>query len=112
MLAITGHHFHDLIETHSQQDIDLDRLFMDVAVYNVRVMGPEHVEGVTHLACRAAIGRRGVAHINFPVDTQSQPVKKHSQRNVPGHSSAVLGRRAGCPAEEDLQHKDKIKELI
>src|ERR1700747_3674923 len=41
VLALTGHHYHDLIDTHGQQDVDLDRLFMDVAVYNTRVMGPE-----------------------------------------------------------------------
>src|SRR5256712_13861101 len=52
VLAITGHHFHDLIDTHSQQDVSLDRLFADVAVYNNRVMGAEHVCNVTHLACR------------------------------------------------------------
>src|SRR5579871_2392554 len=75
VLAITGHHFHDLIDTHAQQDVDLDRLYMDVTVYNARVMGPEHVEAVTNLACRTALSRRGVAHINFPVDTQSEPVK-------------------------------------
>src|SRR5207248_11318726 len=39
VLAITGHHFHDLIDTHAQQDVDLDRVYMDVAVYNARVMG-------------------------------------------------------------------------
>src|SRR5947209_6415255 len=39
VVAITGHHFHDLIDTHAQQDIDLDRVFMDVAVYHTRVMG-------------------------------------------------------------------------
>src|ERR671910_3578808 len=50
VLAITGHHFHDLIDTHAQQDVALDRVFMDVAVYNARVMGPEHVTGVTNLA--------------------------------------------------------------
>src|SRR5215470_5743139 len=33
VLAITGHHYHDLIDTFSQQDIDLDRVFADVAVY-------------------------------------------------------------------------------
>src|SRR6266576_2911600 len=76
VLAITGHHFHDLIDTHAQQDVDLDRLFMDVAVYNTRVMGPEHVCNVAHLACRTALTRRGVAHINFPADTQYLPVKK------------------------------------
>src|SRR6266581_8634198 len=39
VLAITGHTFHDLIGTHYQQDVDLDKLFMDVAVYNQRIMG-------------------------------------------------------------------------
>ena len=26
VLAITGHHYHDLIDTHAQQDVDLDRV--------------------------------------------------------------------------------------
>src|SRR5437899_7862256 len=34
VLAITGHHYSDLIDTHQQQDVDLDRVFEDVAVYN------------------------------------------------------------------------------
>src|SRR3954447_8962224 len=57
VLAITGHHFHDLIDTHAQQDVALDRVFMDVAVYNTRVMGVAHVENVAHVACRSAICR-------------------------------------------------------
>src|SRR5881296_543126 len=62
VLAITGHHFHDLIDTHAQQDVDLDRVYMDVAIYNARVMGPDHVSNVANLACRMALSRRGVAH--------------------------------------------------
>src|SRR5216117_113010 len=46
VLAITGHHYHDLIDTYAQQDVALDRVFMDVAVYNTRIMGPLHVENV------------------------------------------------------------------
>src|SRR3989440_11671248 len=46
VLAITGLQFHDLIQTHTQQDVELDKVFMDVAAYNTRVMGPEHVENV------------------------------------------------------------------
>src|SRR5215210_3655 len=65
VLAITGHHYHDLIDTFAQQDVDLDRVFEDVAVYNTRVMGAAHVENVAHLACRAALSYRGVSHINF-----------------------------------------------
>ena len=54
-LAITGLPYHDLNDTFTQQDVVLDRLFMDVAAYNTRVMGPTHVENITELACRTAI---------------------------------------------------------
>lgn len=111
VLAITGHHFHDLIDTHAQQDVDLDRVFMDVSVYNTRVMGPEHVAAVTNLACRTALARRGVAHINFPVDMQSMPVtsSRRSERNIKGHaSSEAFARRAALPAQGDLQHAADI----
>src|SRR5438270_8544702 len=36
VLAITGMAYHDLIHTFTQQDVELDKLFMDVAVYNQR----------------------------------------------------------------------------
>jgi len=108
VLAITGHHFHDLIDTHAQQDVDLDKLFMDVAVYNTRIMGVAHVAPVTNLACRTALSYRGVAHINFPVDMQDFTADERSQRDVPGHASATLARGAGLPAEEDLQYAEEI----
>src|SRR5579862_3348227 len=38
VLAITGMPFHDLIDTNAQQDVDLDRVYMDVAAYNTRIM--------------------------------------------------------------------------
>jgi pyruvate dehydrogenase (quinone)/pyruvate oxidase len=69
-------------------------------------MGPEHVEGVANLACRMALSRRGVAHINFPVDTQSMPVKKgtRSERNIKGHADTqARGHRAGIPSPADLR---------
>ena len=56
VLAITGHHYHDLIDTFAQQDVSLDRVFADVAHYSTRVMGPAHVRNVTDLACRTALG--------------------------------------------------------
>src|SRR4051812_20728391 len=103
VLAITGHHFHDLIDTHAQQDIDLDRVFSDVAVYSTRVMGPAHVANVTDLACRKALTMRGVAHINFPVDFQSQTAEERSARNVPHHTSDVPAYQGGLPPDDDLR---------
>lgn len=102
VLAITGHHFHDLIGTHAQQDVDLDRVFADVAVYSQRIMGPAHVENVATLACRTALARRGVAHINFPVDLQSMKAEKGSERNVPHHASNVFALGATVPCDDDL----------
>lgn len=108
VLAITGHHFHDLIDTYAQQDIALDRLFADVSVYSTRVMGPEHVRNVADLACRLALSRRGVAHINFPVDYQSQTPARRSERNIPRHTSDVPAASAGLPSESDLKRAADI----
>ena len=70
VLAITGHTFHDLIGCHFQQDVDLVKLFQDVAVYNERVMSPAHVQNVVDEAIKAALSRRGVAHLCIPKDVQ------------------------------------------
>lgn len=102
VLAITGMPFHDLINTHTQQDIELDRLFSDVAKYSARVMGPSHVENLADLACRTALAWRGVSHITFPVDLQEQDAERRSKRNVSGHTSDVFARSAGLPAEDDV----------
>jgi pyruvate dehydrogenase (quinone)/pyruvate oxidase len=103
VLAITGHHFHDLIDTHAQQDVNLDRVFADVSVYTTRVMGPSHVENVADLACRTALSYKGVAHINFPVDLQEQEGGRRSRRNVPDHTADVEARGARLPDEADLR---------
>src|SRR5688572_1673683 len=109
VLAITGTPYHDLIGTYTQQDVETDRLFADVAAYNARVMGPAHVESVTDLACRTALSRRGVAHLAFPVDLQSKEAeKKGSERNVPGHTSDVFARGARLPDEGALREAAQI----
>src|SRR4051794_40359445 len=54
VLALTGMAFHDLIGTLQQQDVELDKVFADVAVFNERVMGANHVENLVDLACRTA----------------------------------------------------------
>ena len=110
VLAITGMQFHDLLHTHTQQDVELDKLFMDVCVYNCRIMGPAHTENVVSLACRTALTRRGVAHVTMAVDQQSEPVKKdiRSMRNVKHHVSSVQSYQGGLPDENDLNAAAEI----
>lgn len=110
VLAITGMAYHDLIHTFTQQDVELDKLFMDVAVYNNRIMGAAHVENVTNLACRTALMYRGVAHITIPTDIQDQELSKdeRSKRNVRDHTAVAFARSAGLPAEAELHRAAEI----
>lgn len=103
VLAITGMPYHDLIGTHTQQDVELDKVFMDVAVYSQRLMSPGHVRNVTDLAVRSALSARGVAHLCFPVDIQDHEWEETSSRNVQGRGSEVLTSHRGLPAEDDLR---------
>jgi pyruvate dehydrogenase (quinone) len=43
-----------------------------------------------------------VAHINFPVDFQSQAAQERSPRNVPQHTSDVPAYQGGLPPDDDL----------
>ena len=76
VLAVTGMQYNDVTNTFSQQDVELDKLFIDVACYNNRVMSGAHMEPVVDLAIRSAIDQRGVAHITIPIDVQQQPIKQ------------------------------------
>ena len=89
VLAITGMAFHDPIGTHQQQDVELDKLFEDVSVFNQRVMAAEHVQ-ISPTACRTALSYHGVAHITIPADVQDFEVNHRSKRNVPNHNSEVM----------------------
>lgn len=104
VLAITGLPYHDLINTQTQQDVDLDKLFEDVTVYNARIMGPAHVRTTAELACRTALAYRGVSHLTMPVDMQSMPVSRaeRSKRNVPGHAGNLMAEGAHIATEEEL----------
>ncbi len=110
VLAITGLPYHDLIGTFTQQDVALDRLFQDVAVYSERVMGSAHMEPLVDLAVRSALSSRGVSHLTIPVDIQTQEVTKKaaSMRNPLHHTSAVYARSARLPDDVDMEHAADI----
>ncbi|HWE60815.1 MAG TPA: thiamine pyrophosphate-dependent enzyme [Chloroflexota bacterium] len=105
VLAITGHTFHDLIGTHYQQDVDLDKLFMDVAVYSERVMGPAHVVNVVDEAIKSALYNRGVAHVNIPKDIQDWAVDdaNRSMANIGSHSGDLFAPVHPVPSRDALQ---------
>jgi len=103
VLAITGHTFHDLIGTHYKQDLDLDKLFMDVAAYNERIMGPSHVYNVVDEAIKTALSQRTVVHINIPKDIQEWEMDgQRSAANVPAHSADIYKLSRPVPSLVEL----------
>lgn len=105
VLAITGMQFHDLIETFTQQDVDLTRAFNDVAVFNVQVSDAAHMESVASLACRSALAARGVAHISVASDVQEMSAGEadRSRRNRPGHSPNQWFEGSKRPDEVEIE---------
>lgn len=104
VLAITGLQYHDLIGTHTQQDVALDKLFIDVSVFNERIMGAAAAQNITELAIRTALARRGVSHITIPTDIQDQALDKdmRSPRNKPNHVSNEFAIGARRPTQSEL----------
>ncbi len=105
VLAITGMQFRDLTGTFGQQDVELDKLFMDVAVYNQRIMDAPHTGPVMDLAIRTAIMKRQVSHVTIPIDVQLEPLsdKDRSERNIAHHTSTVPAISGNYPQRSDLE---------
>jgi pyruvate dehydrogenase (quinone) len=105
VLAITGQTYHDLMGSHYQQEVDLISLFKDVSVFDQQVNGAAQVQALVDAGCRAALSWRGVAHINFPVDLQDQPVSadEKSEKNVAGHTSLVWTPPVVVPRKQDVR---------
>jgi pyruvate dehydrogenase (quinone) len=105
LLAITGMTYHDLIGTHYLQDFDTDYLYSNLAFYNQRIMGPEHITNVVDLACRTALSRRGPAHLAFPIDYQTADAEDlmRYKRNVPGHTTTAYKQPVRTPERAELE---------
>ncbi len=110
VLALTGHTFHDLIGTHYQQDVALDKLFMDVAAYTERVMGPDHAINVVDEAVKTALARRTVAHITIPKDIQDWPcaAEPRSAANIAQHSGRIFAAAFPLPPQVLLERAADI----
>lgn len=112
VLAITGHTFHDLSGTHYQQDVDLTKVFMDVAVYNKGIMGPGHVHKAVDAAIKTARSRRTVAHLTIPKDIQewTSSDAAPSAANIPQHSASLSAGASPLPAQ-DLLRQPQTRDL-
>jgi len=108
VIAITGQVSTGVLGTEAHQEVRLDRLFADVAVYSQTVTTEGQVPDVILEACHAAIANRGVAHVSIPTNVSGRKVSLGPDRPI---KAAVAGRispvAADCGAALDLIGKSE-----
>jgi pyruvate dehydrogenase (quinone)/pyruvate oxidase len=106
VLAITGMQETQMLGTGYQQEVALEKLFIDVAEYNEMIHVPAQLPTLLDLAIRHALTRRGVAHLTIPTDIQigeaganpwSAPAPAVNKPTAPIYLPA-----SGLPRQEDV----------
>ena len=107
VLAITGMQETSVLGTGYQQEVNLDKLFSDVAEYDQMVYNPAQLPTVVDNAIRTAYARRGVAHITVPNDIQVADADADPWAHVaPARSpqtAPVMRMAPARPGEQDLR---------
>jgi pyruvate dehydrogenase (quinone) len=103
VLAICGQAETNVRGASYQQELNLDRMFADVAEYVQEVTHPAQLPHVVDRSIRLALARRGPAVIIIPKDVQEQPFEPPERlhgftRSGPGYSRPIV-----VPAESDLK---------
>ena len=108
VIAITGSTSSDIMNSSFQQDVNLLQLFSDVTVYNTMINVPEQAEMAVDIACRTALSRKGVSHLNIPIDVQERKLKgNYSRHKIPGHTSDIFAT-ASLPDKILIENAAKI----
>jgi pyruvate dehydrogenase (quinone) len=107
VLAITGMQETSVLGTGYQQEVNLDKLYADVAEYDQMIYNPAQLPSVVDNAVRTAYARRGVAHLTVPNDIQVADADADPWQHVaparPPSTAPVLLQPPGQPRDEDLQ---------
>src|SRR5436189_295889 len=113
VLAITGVQSTSQLGTEYQQEVHLDRVFMDLCVYNQMLMVPVSIPSLVDVAVRTALSRKGVSHLTFPVDMQEAPADLKPYEGGLGTARSpatapVYRPPRVVPHDEDLRHAAEV----
>jgi pyruvate dehydrogenase (quinone) len=107
VLAITGMQETSILGTGYQQEVNLDKLYEDVAEYDQMLYNPAQLPTVLDNAVRTAYARRGVAHLTVPNDIQVADAGADPWQHVaparPPQTVPVMLSAPGLPSDHDLQ---------
>lgn len=107
VLAITGMQATSQLGTFYQQEVHLDRVFLDLAEYNAVIQVPVSIPTIVDIALRTALAHKTVSHITFPVDIQEadaefQPYEGGMGVARPPDTAPIYNPPRVVPAEEDI----------
>ncbi|OJU22565.1 thiamine pyrophosphate-requiring protein [Sphingomonas sp.] len=108
VLAIAGQAETTVRGASYQQELNLDRLFADVAGYVQEVAAPAQARHVTDRAIRIAIARNQVCAIILPKDVQDSPYEEPRQQHGFTRSGPGYARPSVVPQPADLQRAADI----
>jgi pyruvate dehydrogenase (quinone) len=123
VLAITGMQETAVLGTGHQQEVHLDRVFMDLAHYNMLITVPASIPSLVDRAMRTSLARRTVSHLTFPNDLQVAPADAEPWPTVgpartPATAPTFLGARSVPDAAsleraaQVLNHGTKVAMLV
>jgi pyruvate dehydrogenase (quinone) len=103
VLAICGQAPSTARGAHYQQELNLDRLFQDVADYVYEASQPSQVRHLLDRAMRTALGRNGVSVLVLPNDLQEKPYEDPPRKHGSVFSGIGYTKPRVVPYEVDLQ---------
>jgi pyruvate dehydrogenase (quinone) len=107
VVAITGMQETQLLGTGYQQEVHLEKLYQDVAAYDVMVLVPGQIPALVDRAVRTSLARRTVSHLTFPNDLQIAPADEVPYPGVaPARlpfTAPVFAAPPGQPRQADLE---------
>lgn len=107
VLAITGMQETQLLGTGYQQEVHLEKLYQDVAAYDVMALVPGQIPALVDRAVRTSLAQRTVSHLSFPNDLQvaaadEMPYEGVAPARLPV-TAPVFAPAPGQPQQADLE---------
>src|SRR3954454_10208448 len=108
VLAIAGQAEATVRGASYQQELNLDRIFMDVAAFVQEAEAPAQVRHLIDRGIRTAVSRNGVAVLVFPKDIQKETYEEPAAAHGFTRSGPGYARPKVVPYEADLDRAAEV----
>jgi pyruvate dehydrogenase (quinone) len=108
VLAICGQAAQTARGAHYQQEVNLDRLFQDVADYVHEAAVPSQVRHLVDRAMRTVLGRNGIGVLVLPNDLQEKPYEDPPRKHGSVFSGVGYTKPRIVPQDADLRRAAEV----